>query len=70
MAVSIAVDHFVGLAEPPHLIGVQAEISGRLAEWLAVVDRIEELLADLGWQSLLRPCSPASSLVVRVRRGA
>jgi hypothetical protein len=44
----------VGLGEAPHLIGSQAKITQYLPERLAAVDRIEELLAHLGRESLLR----------------
>jgi hypothetical protein len=40
--------------EPPHLIGGQTEFAEHRPERLAAVDRIQELLAHLGRESLLR----------------
>jgi hypothetical protein len=34
----------VGLGEPPYLVRRQVEVAERLAEWLAVLDRVEKLL--------------------------
>jgi len=34
---------------PKNLVRRQAEVPQRLAEWLAVVDRMEELLAHVDW---------------------
>ena len=39
---------FVGFHESPDLIGRQAEVAQRLAEWLAPIDRFEELLPYIG----------------------
>ena len=44
----------VGLGESPHLVGCQAEFPECRSECLAAVDRVEELLAHLGWESLVR----------------
>jgi hypothetical protein len=45
---------FVCLGEPPDLVRRQAKITQYLPERLAAVDRIQELLAPLGRESLLR----------------
>jgi hypothetical protein len=44
----------VGLGEPPNLVGGQAQITERRPERLIAVDRIQELLAHSGRESLLR----------------
>jgi hypothetical protein len=44
----------VGLGEPPNLAGGQAQITERRPERLTAVDRIQELLAHSGRESLLR----------------
>jgi hypothetical protein len=44
----------VGLGEPPDLIGGQAQIPERRPERLTAADRIQELLAYVGRESLLR----------------
>jgi hypothetical protein len=44
----------VGLGEPSHLIGTQAEVTDHRAERLAVVDRVEELLPHLYGEPRLR----------------
>ena len=49
---------FVGLGEAPHLVRCQAEITERLAEGCATVDRVEELLACVDGQPCLRFAPP------------
>ena len=44
----------VGLGQPPDLVGGQAKFTEHRAERLAVVDRVEELLAHLYGEPLLR----------------
>jgi hypothetical protein len=44
----------VGLGEPSNLVGGQAQITERRPERLTAVDRIQELLAHSGRESLLR----------------
>jgi hypothetical protein len=39
----------VGLGESPHLVGSQPKITENCPERLATVDRIKELLPQLGW---------------------
>jgi hypothetical protein len=38
----------IGFCEAPDLIRRQAEVAQRLAEWLAPIDRFEELLPYIG----------------------
>jgi len=38
----------VGLGETPHLVRSQAEILEHCTEWLAIMNRVEELLSHLG----------------------
>jgi hypothetical protein len=57
----------VGLGEPPHLIGSQAKITQDLPERLAPIDGIQEHLAHLGRESLLRLGSEAFPRCVRLR---
>ena len=42
---------FIGLGEPPHLVRCQDEVAQRQAEWFAVTDRVEELLAYFDGQT-------------------
>jgi hypothetical protein len=44
----------VGFSEPPNLVRRQAEVAKRLAEWLTIVNRIEELLPRVVRQPLVR----------------
>jgi hypothetical protein len=60
----------VGPCESPDLVRHRAEVAEHLPEWLAVVDRVEELLPHFDWEPLLRSDSPASSLVVGMRSTA
>jgi len=44
----------IGLGQPPNLIRGEAKVVQRLAEWFAVVDRIEEFLPTVDGQPPLR----------------
>lgn len=54
----------------PNLVWCQVEVAKHAAERLARIDRIDELLADLGREALLRSRPPESSLSVAVRSAA
>ena len=60
----------VGPGEAPHLVGGQAKVTEYRPEWLAAVDRVEEVLPYLNRQPLLRSDSSAGALVVSVRSTA
>ena len=49
---------FICLSEPPHLVWCHGEVPQRQAEWFAVTDRVEQLLAYLDGHtcSRFRPC--------------
>ena len=59
---------FVGLGEAPHLVRCQAKITERLAERLADVDRVQELLPCLDGQPCLRfaPSTGSGRVVLRL----
>jgi hypothetical protein len=39
----------VGFCEPPNLIGRESQVAKQTAERLASVERVQELLPELGW---------------------
>ena len=57
---------FIGLGDPPHLVRCQGEVAERQAEWFAVADRVEELLAYFDGQtcSRFRPCANTGNVAV------
>jgi hypothetical protein len=60
----------VGLGETPHLVRCQAEITERLPERFATVDRVQELPPDFGGKPILRSAPAACSGVVALESAA